>query len=87
MQDDVRLKYRIGWSGFWHRLGKVSLLRPALEPNLFCRAEVLRAGKNLMFVEATVMVERGEGRIMVAKASSTLAVIAKKWADEMNAVD
>jgi len=40
MQDDVRLKYRIGWSGFWHRLGKVSLLRPALEPNLFCRAEV-----------------------------------------------
>ena len=57
---------------------KVSFLRPALEPNLFCRAEVLRAGKNLMFVEATVMVESGEGRIMVAKASSTLAVIAKK---------
>src|SRR5215470_13061671 len=47
---------------------KVSFLRPALEPNLFCRAEVLRAGKNLMFVEATVMVERGEGRIMVARA-------------------
>jgi len=38
---------------------------------------VLRAGKSLIFVEATVMVEREEGRMMVAKASSTLAVITK----------
>jgi hypothetical protein len=39
---------------------------------------VLRAGKTLIFVEATVMAESGEGPMMVAKASSTLAVIAKK---------
>jgi uncharacterized protein (TIGR00369 family) len=57
---------------------KVSFFRPASGPNLFCRAEVLRAGKNLIFVEATVMVESEDGRVMVAKASSTLAVIAKK---------
>ena len=57
---------------------KVSFLRPGSGPSLMCRAEVLRAGKNLIFVEATVMVESEEGRIMVAKASSTLAVIAKK---------
>jgi hypothetical protein len=36
---------------------------------------VLRAGRNLVFVEAEVMVEGEEGRVMVAKASSTLAVI------------
>ncbi len=54
---------------------KVSFLRPALGPDLICRAEVLRAGRNLIFVEAEVMVEGEEGRVMVAKASSTLAVI------------
>ena len=54
---------------------KVSFLRPALGPVLICRAEVLRTGRNLVFVEAEVMIERGEGRIMVAKASSTLAII------------
>jgi len=54
---------------------KVSFLRPASGPNLFCRAEVLRAGRNLVFVEAEVTDERAEGRVMVAKASSTLAVI------------
>ena len=56
---------------------KVSFLRPASGPSLICRAEVLRAGKNLIFVEATVMVESKEERRIVAKASSTLAVIAK----------
>jgi uncharacterized protein (TIGR00369 family) len=56
---------------------KVSFLRPASAPTVLCRAEVLRAGKNLIFVEATVMAESDEGRTMVAKASSTLAVIAR----------
>jgi uncharacterized protein (TIGR00369 family) len=54
---------------------KVSFLRPASGLNLTCRAEVLRAGKNVIFVEATVMVESKDGRRIVAKASSTLAVI------------
>jgi len=61
---------------------KVSFLRPALGLNLTCRAEVLRAGKNLIFVEATVMVESEEGRKMVAKASSTLAVISRSQSVE-----
>jgi uncharacterized protein (TIGR00369 family) len=56
---------------------KVSFLRPASGPSLICRAEVLNAGKNLIFVEATVTAESTEGRKLVAKASSTLAVIAK----------
>lgn len=54
---------------------KVSFLRPALGPELICRAEVLRAGRNLVFVEAAVMVESAGGRKLVAKASSTLAVV------------
>lgn len=56
---------------------KVSFLRPASAHSLICRAEILRAGKNLIFVEATIMAESEEGRRMVAKASSTLAVIRK----------
>jgi uncharacterized protein (TIGR00369 family) len=55
---------------------KVSFLRPASGRVVVCRAEVLRAGKSLIFVEADVTVERDEGRVKVAKASSTLLVIA-----------
>lgn len=53
---------------------KISFLRPASGPLLMCRAEVLRAGKNLIFVEAKVMA----GDSLVAKASSTLAVIQRR---------
>jgi uncharacterized protein (TIGR00369 family) len=54
---------------------KVSFLRPAAGASLFCRGEVLRAGKRLIFTEGEVMIERDGERVMVAKASSTLAVI------------
>ena len=54
---------------------KVSFLRPASGAVLFCRAEVLKAGKRLIFTEAEVMIERDNERLIVAKASSTLAVI------------
>jgi hypothetical protein len=37
----------------------------------------LSAGKNVIFVEATVMVESEGERKIVAKASSTLAVITR----------
>lgn len=54
---------------------KVSFLRPASGPTLLCRAEVLRAGKRLIFVEAEVTSGSAKDRLMVAKASSTLAFI------------
>jgi uncharacterized protein (TIGR00369 family) len=57
---------------------KVSFLRPASGPELFCRADVLRAGKRLVFVEAKVTNEQGSDSAMVAKASSTLAFIPLK---------
>jgi uncharacterized protein (TIGR00369 family) len=54
---------------------KTSFLRPATGSVLLCRAEVLRSGKNLVFVEAAVTAESKKGRVLIAKASSTLAVI------------
>ena len=54
---------------------KTSFLRPASGRELVCRAEVLRAGKNLVFVEGQVWGERNGERVLVAKMSSTLAVI------------
>ena len=54
---------------------KVSFLRPATGPTLFCRAEVLRAGKTLVFVEAKILREQENDSTIVAKASSTLALI------------
>ena len=54
---------------------KVSFLRPAVGAVVFCRGEVLRAGKRLIFTEGEVMIERDGERLIVAKASSTLAVI------------
>jgi uncharacterized protein (TIGR00369 family) len=54
---------------------KTSFLRPATGPVLICRAEVLRTGRNLVFVEAEIFVERDNARVLAAKASSTLAVI------------
>jgi uncharacterized protein (TIGR00369 family) len=54
---------------------KVSFLRPASGAVVFCRGEVLRAGKRLIFTEGEVTIERDNKRLIVAKASSTLAVI------------
>jgi len=54
---------------------KVSFLRPAVGAVAFCRGEVLRAGKRLIFTEGEVTIERDGERLIVAKASSTLAVI------------
>ena len=54
---------------------KVSFLRPATGAVLFCRAEVLKAGRRLIFTEGEVMIERDGQRVIVAKASSTLTVI------------
>jgi uncharacterized protein (TIGR00369 family) len=57
---------------------KVSFLRPAQARILLCRAQVLRAGRRLVFVEAEVVVEQAGERLILAKASSTLAFIALK---------
>ncbi|PLX41241.1 MAG: phenylacetic acid degradation protein PaaI [Deltaproteobacteria bacterium] len=51
---------------------KISMLRPAMGPRLTCRAEVVRAGKSIIFTEGKVW--GGDGR-EVARLSQTLAVV------------
>ncbi|MCY1292685.1 putative esterase [compost metagenome] len=54
---------------------KVNLLRPARCQRLQCRAEVLKAGRQVTVVEAEVFgEERGERRLY-SKATVTLAVV------------
>jgi len=54
---------------------KVAFLRPAPVSVLLCRAQVLRAGRRLVFTEAEVFTEE---KIVVSKVSSTLAFVALK---------
>ena len=55
---------------------KISLLRAVVAKKLHCRAEVVRPGSQLCFVEASVEAETADGeRKLVARASVTLAVL------------
>jgi uncharacterized protein (TIGR00369 family) len=54
---------------------KTSLLRAAKGERLVCEARVLKAGRRLSFTEAEVYVERGSQRVLVVKASATMAIV------------
>ena len=56
---------------------RVAFLRPAIGSQLTCHASVLRSGRTIIFVEAEVSGLRDGERVLVAKASSTLAIIAR----------
>lgn len=53
---------------------KIQLLRPVMGPRLTCEAQVLKAGRTLIFSEATVFEEDGKP---VAKLTMTMAVVAR----------
>lgn len=53
---------------------KVTLLRPAAGERLTCRAEVLRAGRRLMFTEAKLFAHKGSDARLVATFNGTVAV-------------
>jgi uncharacterized protein (TIGR00369 family) len=53
-----------------------SLLRAASGERLICQARVLKPGRQISFTEADVFVERGGQRVLVAKASATMALTA-----------
>lgn len=55
---------------------KLNLLRPALCQRLLCRAEVLKAGRQVTVVEAEVFAERDGRRHLFSKATVTMAVVA-----------
>jgi uncharacterized protein (TIGR00369 family) len=56
---------------------RVAFLRPATGSQLTCHASVLRSGRTIIFVEAEVAGLRDGARVLVAKASSTLAIIGR----------
>jgi uncharacterized protein (TIGR00369 family) len=55
---------------------KISFLRGVKAERLFCRAEVIKPGSQLVFVESTVEAEAAGKRTLISKASVTLAVVA-----------
>ena len=65
--------------GFWVVTAelKTSLLRAAKGERMVCEARVIKPGRQISFTEAEVYVESGGRRTLVAKASATMAVIAK----------
>lgn len=56
---------------------KINLLNTARGETLKCRAEVLKAGRMLIVVESAVFARSGEKERLVAKATVTLAVVAR----------
>ncbi len=54
---------------------KVSLLRPAVGDSLRCRAEVVRAGRSIVFAEARVWARAAGEEKLVATFTSTLALV------------
>ena len=56
---------------------KINLLNTARGDALKCRAEVLKAGRMLIVVESGVFAVSGEKERLVAKATVTLAVVAR----------
>ena len=59
---------------------KISFLRGVTAQRLYCRAEVIKPGTQLIFVESSVEAEAQDGgaRQLIAKASLTLAVVAAR---------
>ena len=53
---------------------KTSLLRGADGEKLVCTAQVIKPGRRISFTEAEVHAVRGDERVLVMKASATMAV-------------
>jgi uncharacterized protein (TIGR00369 family) len=54
---------------------KVNLLRSAVGDTLFCRAQVLKSGKTLVFVEAEVFAVSDTIRTLVSKMTATMSIV------------
>ncbi len=57
---------------------KLNLLRPAKGSSLWCRAQVLKAGQNVIVVESEVYAEVGGKRSLASKLSATMIVMQPK---------
>ena len=54
---------------------KINLLRGARGERIWCVARVLKTGRTLVIAESEVFAEAAEDRVLVAKATVTLAVM------------
>lgn len=57
---------------------KLNLLRAARGETLWCRAQVLKAGRTIVVAESEVYAQDGDRRVLVSKLTATLAVISPK---------
>ncbi|OGB25832.1 MAG: phenylacetic acid degradation protein PaaI [Burkholderiales bacterium RIFCSPLOWO2_02_FULL_57_36] len=57
---------------------KLNLLRAGQGGSLWCRAQVLKPGRSLSFVESEVYAVTGEERILISKLTATMAVMRKR---------
>ncbi len=64
-------------AGFWVLTAelKTSQLRPGKGERLVCEASVIKAGRRLSFTEAEVYAETAGQRVLVMKASATMALV------------
>jgi len=56
----------------------ISLLKAAVGEELYCRAQVLRAGQRMVVVESEVYVRSSQKETLSAKATVTLATLEKQ---------
>jgi len=64
-------------SGLWALTAelKTSMLRPGKGERLVCEAVVIKPGRSISFTEAEVFAESGGARLLVMKASATMALV------------
>lgn len=56
---------------------KINLLRVGQGETLFCRAEVLKAGRSVSVVESDVYALDGEHRVLISKTTATMNILKK----------
>jgi uncharacterized protein (TIGR00369 family) len=57
---------------------KLNLLRAGQGESLWCRAQVLKPGRSMSFVESEVYAVAGGGKVLISKMTATMAIMRKK---------
>ena len=61
---------------------KVSYLRKGVGDRLIAKGQVVKAGNNFHFCEAEIFAENDRGTKLIAKATSTMAIVKEKLGDK-----
>jgi uncharacterized protein (TIGR00369 family) len=57
---------------------KLNLLRAGQGESLWCRAQVIKPGRNIMFVESELYALAADKKTLISKLSATMAVVAAR---------